>query len=280
MKTQMIATLAGGLLLTVLQSATGMAFGPIPGPDAPPDVLGWLLLSNVLVAGVLAWLARMSVWTGPSLAAALFAVSYGIGTFNSLVEAYVFDFFHRPGELQALFVLTLVPAVLFAPMMVWLAGRWRRPRTVAARPPEHSAAVWAARFAACSVAYLLLYFAAGMIIYPYVRQFYEGTKTLPSTLTIVALQLLLRGPIFVALGLLIVRFAPASRHQHALMVGVVMSVLAGVAPLLVPNAYFPDAVRWVHLIETTTSNFAFGAIVGWLLGGEKHLDAGVVSHAA
>jgi hypothetical protein len=119
-----------------------------------------------------------------------------------------------------------------------------------------------------------------MIIYPYVQQFYEATKTLPSTLTIVALQLLLRGPIFVALGLLIVRFAPATRNQHALMVGVVMSVLAGVAPLLVPNAYFPDAVRWVHLIETTTSNFAFGAIVGWLLGGEKHQDAGVISHAA
>ncbi|MGH9373599.1 MAG: hypothetical protein ACRD15_18930, partial [Vicinamibacterales bacterium] len=266
MKPQLVATLGGALVLTLLYSLTGIVLGPPPGPEAPLDVLPWLLLSNLLIAGVLAWLARASVWTGWRLAAALFAVAWGIGTFNGLVEAHFFSFFDRPGEMRAILLLLLVPALLFAPVMAWLSGRWRHPADVPALPPAHGSAGWIARFAACAIAYLVLYFTAGTIIYPYVQQFYDG-RLMPSALALVLLQLCVRGPIFVALGLLIVRMAPAAKRRHAIMVGLAMSVLGGAAPLIVPNPYFPDAVRWVHFVETVTSNLAFGAIVGWLLGG-------------
>jgi hypothetical protein len=257
-----------------------MAFGPLPGVETPPNTLMWLVLSNLCVAGVLAWYARRSSWTGWPLAAALFVVSYGIGIFNSLIEAYVFNLFGRPGEFQALAVRSLVPALLFPPLLVWLAGRWNRPGSAPATAPPYSTAGWIARVAACSFAYLVLYFAAGMIIFPYVQQFYTE-RPIPAPLTIVALQLLVRGPIFAGIGLLITRIAPATRGEHAVMVAVAMCVLGGVAPLMVPNAYFPDAVRWVHFAEVVTSNFIFGAIVGWLLGGSRRMrEQGVVAHAA
>src|ERR1700730_16747097 len=42
--------------------------------------------------------------------------------------------------------------------------------------------------------------------------------------------------------------------------------LSGVAPLLMPNPFFPDSVRWVHFCEVTSENFVFGVIVAWLWG--------------
>lgn len=270
MKSQMIATVAGGISLTLLQMISGMVLAPMSSalPESPADMLGWLVLSNLLVAGVLAWYARRSAWTGWRLAGALFVTAWGIGTLNSLIEAHFFAIFDRPDVLPAIFVLSLPPVLLFAPLMVWLSGRWSVPGAEAAVAPDRGVVSWMGRFAACSVTYLVLYFTAGMIIFPYVQPFYDQ-RALPSPSTIILLQLFLRGPIFAAIGLLIVRMAPATRLDHALMVAVAMSILGGAAPLIMPNPFFPDAVRWVHFLEVVTSHIVFGAVVGWLLGGTR-----------
>lgn len=265
MKTQMVATIAGAVILTILQALTGVIFGPLD-VELPPNMAPWVLLSNGLQAAVLAWFARRAAWTGWRLAAALFAISYGAGQGNSLIEAYFFAIFPRPELLRDVFLQSLPPAAVFAPIMVLLTGRWSRAGTPPRRVPEWSAMGWLARFAACSVAYLVLYFTAGTIIFPYVREFYERL-TLPSHTTVMLLQLLVRGPLFAAVALLIVRMAPALRAEHAVMVGVAMAILAGVAPLIVPNPFLPDQVRWVHFLEVVPSNLLFGWIAGWLLSG-------------
>lgn len=262
MTTWIVATIAGGIILTILQSVTGLVLRPLD-LEMAPGMLPWVLLSNVLHAGVLAWYARKSVWSGWRLAAALFAISYGTGHASSLIEAYVFDIFGRPGLLRDIFLHTLLPALLFPPVMVLLTRRWSRaaaaPALVRARP----ATGWLWRFAVCSVAYVLLYFAAGTIVFPFVQDFYAQLR-LPSRITIILLQLFVRGPLFTAVGLLIVRMVPGTRVQHALMVGMAMSVLGGVIPLLVPNPLLPDHIRWAHLAEVVPSNLVFGSLVGWL----------------
>ena len=123
--------------------------------------------------------------------------------------------------------------------------------------------VW--RFALSDVLYLLLYFGAGVIIFPYVRDFY-ATQTVPPAKTIVGLQLLLRGPVFVAVCLLLMRMIGLSRWKGALVLGFVFTMLSGVVALLPPNPYFPDAVRWVHFGEVVSSNFVFGMLVGLIWG--------------
>jgi hypothetical protein len=262
MKTQIVATFAGGIILTVLQALTGLVLGPLD-LEMPSGMLPWVLVSNVLHAGVLAWFARRSVWAGWRLAAALFAVSYGIGHASSLIEAYVFDIFGRPGLLRDIFLHTLLPALLFPPVMVLLSGRWSRAARVPAPVPARSTTGWLWRFAVCSVAYVLLYFAAGTLVFPFVQDFYAQLR-LPSTITIILLQLCVRGPLFAAVGLIIVCVVPGTRVQHALMVAVAMSVLGGVIPLIVPNPLLPDHIRWAHLAEVVPSNFVFGSLVGWL----------------
>ena len=47
--------------------------------------------------------------------------------------------------------------------------------------------------------------------------------------------------------------------------GLLLSVLGGVAPLLLPNAYLPDVVRLAHLAEVAVSNFVFGLLAAWWL---------------
>lgn len=80
------------------------------------------------------------------------------------------------------------------------------------------------------------------------------------------MQLLVRGPIIVGLCLLLLRLLRLPRVSGALAVGIALALLNGVAPLLIPNPYLPDAVRWAHLFEIASSNFVFGWIVGWLWG--------------
>lgn len=262
MMTWIVATIAGGFILTLLQALTGLVLGPLD-LEVPPGMLPWMLASNVFLAGMLAWLARTSVWSGWRLAAALFAISYGTGHANSLIEAYVFDIFNRPRVLGALFLHTLLPALVFPAVIVLLTGRWSRAARAPAPVAARSATGWLWRFAVCGVAYVLLYFAAGTLVFPFVQDFY-AQLTLPSTITIILLQVFVRGPLFAAVGLLIVRMVPGTRGQHALMVALVMSLAGGVIPLLVPNPLLPDHVRWAHLVEVVPSNFVFGCLIGWL----------------
>jgi hypothetical protein len=114
-------------------------------------------------------------------------------------------------------------------------------------------------------AYLFLYFGTGMIIFPFVKNFY-ATQHLPSAVSIAALQLLVRGPVFVLVCLSLTRMLGLPRLQGALAVGLMFTLLSGVAPLLMPNPFFPDSVRWVHFCEVVSENFVFGAIVAWLWG--------------
>ena len=51
------------------------------------------------------------------------------------------------------------------------------------------------------------------------------------------------------------------------MVAATMVGLGGVAPLLVPNPFLPDAVRWAHMIEIGASNAIFGWLIGWIHSG-------------
>jgi hypothetical protein len=49
-----------------------------------------------------------------------------------------------------------------------------------------------------------------------------------------------------------------------LVLALVFSVIGGVAPLLPDNPYMPPDIRFYHGIETSTSNFIFGLVVGFL----------------
>ena len=131
----------------------------------------------------------------------------------------------------------------------------------------------------CDLLYVFLYFAVGAMIFPYVKDFY-ATQRLPSNGAIAALQFFVRGPLFILLALAITRMLGLPRRSGALAVGLVFTLLTGVAILLVPNPVFPDTVRWAHFCEVSSEQFVFGAVVAWLWGPQTMAHTPALQQAA
>jgi hypothetical protein len=121
--------------------------------------------------------------------------------------------------------------------------------------------IW--RFIVCDVVYLVIYLVAGMLIYPFVRDFYTR-DAMPSIGLIITLQLFLRGPAFVGICILLHGLINRPVSAKPLALGVVFTLISGVAPLIVPNPFFPDFVRWVHLAEVACSNLVLGMFIAWI----------------
>ena len=245
-----------------IQMITG-ALVPIKAP-AMPHVFEWLLVTNAIVVGALCVLAVRTEWRGWKLGAALAAIPLVITSLN-LLEGTVFL---TKSDLQwsRVFIHAVISAVLIVPVWALLFSTGKSETSEHYHPIQaKSRGERAWKFAVSDFTYLLLYYGAGMIIFPYVRDFY-ATQHLPSAGTIIALQLLIRGPVFVLICIGMARMLGMSRLGGAITVGLLFTLLSGVAPLLIPNPYFPDSVRWVHFCEVVSENFVFGAVVAWLWG--------------
>lgn len=249
--------LSVAVLLTVVRGGLAALTGPVP----TAGYLGWLALANLVIASILLALADRSQWRGGRLAVGLFIVALGVGSVGTLIEAVLFRLF----PLATVGRLGL-SAVLVDGVGALAAARLARPAGGDALPPAPvSPGRQVARFVGCALAYTFCYLVAGIAVLPYVREFYQ-TAGLPSGGATLAMQLFVRGPLLVAIGILVTRMTIASRREQALLVALVMAGLGGAAPLLVPNPFLPDAVRWAHMVEITASNALFGALVGWVYG--------------
>ena len=262
---------AGALVALLLPPKTVM-------PNMVQHILQWMFLTNAVTVAALTVLALRTEWRGWTLGAAVAAIPLAVALINGIEGIYFLPNSHI--EWPRILAQIALAAVLSVPVWMLLFGRR------AASPAEHfhpiaakSRAERAWKFVVSDVAYLVLYFVAGTIIWPYIKDFY-ATQTLPSVSTILVLELLLRGPVFILLCLLIVRMLGLPRLSGALAAGAIFTLVSGVAPLLIPNPYFPDAVRWAHICEVGSSNFVFGAIVGWLWGQPKLVHAEALAHAA
>ena len=247
-------------------------------PNVVQHILQWMFLTNAITVAALSILAFRTEWRGWRLGAALAAIPLAITVVNGIEGAIFLANLHI--EWSRIFLQAGIAAVLSVPVWMLLFGK----REATSQEHYHPIALksggeraW--KFVVSDFSYIVLYFVAGTIIFPYVRAFY-ATQTLPAASTILALQLLLRGPVFVALCLMLVRMLGLPRLTGALTVGVVFTLLSGVAPLIMPNPYFPDSVRWVHFCEVTGSNFVFGAFVAWLWGETRPAPAQVLHQAA
>ena len=266
--------LLGWLALALAQTVAGVLVR-VPAP-AIPHGMEWMLATDLLIVITLALLAAFSEWSGWKLAAALTAIPFAIN-FVNMVEGAVF--LERSGiPWRSLLPMLCLTYVLVLPLWRYIfRGSTATTHFAPTRGKSFGGLAW--RFLLSDFVYLFLYFGAGVVIWPYVKDFYS-TQIVPSAGTIVSLQLVFRGPVFVIICLLMVRMIGFPRWKGALSVGLAFTVLSGVAPLLMPNPYFPDAVRWVHFGEVVTSNFVFGVTVGLIWGKPQTVSIPQASKAA
>ncbi|HVD77748.1 MAG TPA: hypothetical protein VNH43_09065, partial [Vicinamibacteria bacterium] len=229
----------------------------------------------VLVAAVLSWMIARSALSGWPLVGAVFLAYFGLGTFMLQIESVVFLPRHLPpGFVSRLFAMGAAMGLVAAPAAVWIHRRFRPspsegrvPSGIPAAPGE-----WTLRLAWLAAAYVALYFLAGYFIAyrnPDVVAYYDDAnvgsfaaqmlKVWRTAPWLFALQVL-RGVLWVACVIPFIVSFRGRPWELPLLVGCAFSVW--LVMLLVPNPYMPESVRMSHLVETASSNFVFGCIVG------------------
>ncbi len=265
------------------QALPGPEWKPPTGgqPAAPvnPEAAARTLFFVCLAQGVVfTYLILRSRWSGWKLAGAVFLALFGVGNLHAGIETAVYLRHVAPRNMPAdLLLMGIIEAALFAPLAVLVLGkiRWKAEDSRAGFRPKTPPLTWIWKSLAAAVAYLFLYYLFGYYVAwknPAVRTFYGGTDpgSFFKQVALVAsaqpwmlpLQAL-RGFLYVLFTLPVIRMLKGRPWETALALGLLYSVVGGLM-LLMPNPYFPDAVRMAHLVETTSENFLFGAFVGWL----------------
>jgi len=248
-------SIAGGALWT--DAAATWENMPSPTALFVPALIG-----TVLTVVALAFPVTRSTLRGWRLFAGVFALVFGLNVFLTNIEAAVF-LIMPPEQLMRVALVGTVHAVLLALLTTLAFGGERRPeRTAPAEGFELTGRDWLGRFGLSAVCYLVLYFVAGMTIYPFVKSFYD-TQDMSIGMAIVPLQLV-RGTLYLLFALPLLRTVVASRRQLRYSAALLFPLLAGVADLLAPNPIMPDWIRPFHIVEIGWSNFAYGWVVAHL----------------
>lgn len=255
----------------------------VESAPAPPSgsfmviVLFVMLLQTI----ALAYPVAHSKWSGWKLALAVFLLYFGTVTFMGQIESLVYLGDKMPDDmLLGLFAMGLFAAAVFSPVAVLVLGKWKAdsaPATDSGHREPTSAREWAWKTAVGGAVFLSLYYLFGYFVAwknPLVRDYYGGTdpgsffaqmsSIVESTPWMLPLQYM-RGLLWVALAVLVIRMMKGSWWQVALAVSLLFTVPSFY--LLFPNPMMPDAVRMAHLVETAPYQFLFGWFVVWLFSG-------------
>ncbi|MFD1315953.1 hypothetical protein [Namhaeicola litoreus] len=259
MKTNLIyQTALGSIILLSIQWMIGVLTGSAFGIEKAP----WLFFSDVLVVLLLAMIARNNRYESEKLIAIIFSIFFAIGSFNILVEAFIFNVTDRSETIRQIGV-NAIEMALFS--FVFVKYIIKKSGTHQAGFNKRKLMGWIWRIVTGNFMYLVFYLLAGAVLYlsyPKLNEFY-GDKIPPMDL-IIKTQLFLRGFVFIAVAILIDRTVNLPKYKKAILVGLVFSIIGGIAPLIVPNDAMPQFVRIAHGFEVGISNFIYGFIMSIL----------------
>jgi len=226
--------------------------------------LGLSLLSAVCLAAPLAFPISRSRLSGRALLGAVFLSVFGLTTVLTQVESALFLDLTAGDLLSTTLKLTITSLAL-----AWLAvALYPRRDTalvgLAPGPNPPTTASWARRWVGVSLVYVVLYITAGLLILPIIRSWYEAQGTLNQNPAVVFPLQIVRGALFVAFVVPLLRSMSVTRWQAALAMAVMIPLVHGLAALIPPNPFMPAYVRHAHMIEIGWSNFVLGLLIGFL----------------
>ncbi len=224
----------------------------------------WGVLSNFLICLLLAYYIVHSHYSGFRLAIATFLIYFLIGHFNILIEAYIFNITDRQQTLTDILKGFMV-ALIFCLLFVNVFDHTKIASSQKIVPLSIFSWIW--RILTANVLYLVFYITAGLIlikVYPEIMEFYESK--IPSPALVFETQLFLRGFIFIAVAVLILRSSTLSQLKKAVFIGLIFAIFGGIAPLIQPNELMPAYIRFGHSFEVGISNFLYGFVISYLLG--------------
>ncbi len=259
-------TVFGAVLLLLLQFSTSLLIGNLHGFEN----VFWLFLSDLMVVFLLCLVAINNRYDSYKLIAIIFMIFFGVGSFNILIEAYIFNVTDQTETLQQI-LLNAFEMAIFSIFFIKFIVKKSDSQSISFERRKFGSWLW--RIFSGNILYLFLYILAGMILYlsmPRLNEFY-GDKIPPMEL-IIKTQIFLRAFVFMAIAVLINRTVVLPKYQKAVLVGLIFSVIGGIAPLIVPNELMPQFVRIGHGYEVGISNFLYGFLLSLLLFQKSKTD--------
>jgi hypothetical protein len=252
--------LGGGLL-----PALGLQPPEMPvGTDATTIAL-WFLLGSMLLALTLSFVSRYLNVKGLIRWSILFALTWGIGAVGMVLESFFFmETRAVASTISALFTILnfLLPSLFLSGMVAFLFRPDAiEPRLIAA----FSAQEWLWKLLLALLAYPLVYFTFGLLVQPFVMEYYTQGQyelTAPTWGQLIPLQLV-RSTLFLLVYLPAIRRWQGSRRSLWLALGVSFFVLT--AFMAVITAYwFPWQMRLFHGLELLADGMVYVGVLVWL----------------
>lgn len=236
---------------------------------------------GLIMTLMIAYLTARSRWHGWKLAAALFAIFYGIYTFLSQIEILAFPAVSNglpQGTVLGFFIGGLILAAPFSILTVLVMGKARADGAGGQlnerlRMPLTE---WVWKLAVAAILYVVIYFAFGYYVAwrtPGLPEFYGGTD--PGTFAGQMANVMsgtpwlppfaaFRGLIWAGIGCIIIRMHKGGTVETIVANGLAFTLLMG-APMLFPNPVFPPEVARAHTIELLSSNLLWGLVLAALM---------------
>ncbi|HEX3026794.1 MAG TPA: hypothetical protein VHR42_06160 [Clostridia bacterium] len=240
--------------------------------DVMPVLMYSLLVYSLLNVLILTVWIENSRLRGIRLAVVCFTVFWGVQYFMTQIETLFFNSAVKMPVSEVFRVSSsgALYTAVFSMLAVWILGKFKKENARNEITGEK-----AARFAllpnlaVLTLTYVVIYFLFGYFVawqFPVIRQFYTGSTQIVNFFQHMAGQSpflilfqLFRGILWALLALLILNSLKVKNRASYLIPGLLFSILIS-APLLLPNAYMPDAVRFGHTIELFSSMLTYGIL--------------------
>jgi hypothetical protein len=252
------------IILAILLTAMENIINPILGMPVNLNDFIWSLLPNLLITYIAAlYVSHAMINSWAKLFLASLTILFMIGSSNILIEAYIF----KVTTLAQTITFVFQSLFWFAVLAVGLTYFFKTQIDDTAKEEydDRSVIGWVWRIGLTTFLYMIIYLTAGLILQaslPALDEFYKDK--IPSLDLIFNAQIL-RGLIFSLVGLLFIRTSSLRKYEGAVLLGLIFSVLGGIAPLMHPNEFMPLEIRIGHGFEVGISNFVYGFLVGVIL---------------
>ncbi len=220
-------------------------------------------ISALLVSFVLCWWASRSRASGAELVIAVAGFHFVVSSVTVIPEGVLFDVI-KVGQAPPAMAKQAAVALVLAVVVGAVFGRLRSaPRATTTAPTGMSALGLLWRLAAAVAVWIVCYAGAGLLIFPFVKDYYAG-RTMPGPGAVLAMQAL-RAPCLVAAGWLLLR-SVSSRLDGRLILATALPVIGIISLMVHENDLMPPFVRWVHTLETVPYYALFGLLVAIWFG--------------
>lgn len=242
--------------------------------DSSPTDLIYLFIVHAWITSSVFYIGKKSRWNNKWLHFSLFTVFIAVYGFMTQIETIFFqDSFEALSKSDGWFIMLANVVALLVIIPLALAAV--KKSTPEGKPKvEVKLNFILPRIGLLAVIYMLVYFLFGYFVawqFADVREFYSGTPDKDSFIQVMAGNLkdayivpfqFLRGLLF-SIFILPIVFMFRNRKRE-LLISLILIYATTAIVLIIPNALFPDMVRWAHLIEMTTSMSLF-AVITWLV---------------